>query len=260
MLKRVLYDYIKSFRWKNIARVTTTNPFVSLQVIIYALLVAPWLNEITKSEQGIAYYYFWAVPLLVGMVGMENLSLRLPQIMFLCPMNRQERKQYIRLVYWIRIMLPVMLQLFAGVILTVCRIMIPGMVVMNAVGTFSVLAAISIIPALALPFEERKADDNMISVACIVYAVICALSQMAMSLLIEEFMSDRETLYGIVLIMIFLMLGCDIMLLKRLPKTLEKCSNYEEDAEQNKTQKEKNSGYVEQLDMIKPQNQPGKAR
>lgn len=101
MNSRAIKDYFRSFHWKKLY-----SP--ELFMFYFWLLLGPnmyWDKEYRVMEVFLIYYS-GAITLLLGMSGMHLNPVRLPKLMYLLPMNRQQREDYVRTRFWIRFLAP----------------------------------------------------------------------------------------------------------------------------------------------------------
>mgnify|MGYP007037214046 FL=1 len=108
MIKEVVYDYIRSFRWKNLQQMNKEeNRFSFLWTVCYFLILLPITTRLYKeSVFAISSYFLWAIPFCIGTIGIKIFPLSMKKIHFLCPMNKEERRTYSYTVYGVRILLP----------------------------------------------------------------------------------------------------------------------------------------------------------
>ena len=244
MLKRVLFDYIRSFTWKNIVQTCCKyNNGYSLWTIIYLTILLPLSNAmIHESGQAAASYYLWAIPFLIGMIGMELLPLQIPKLMFLCPLNDEERRQYMKCVYWVRILVPIMIQVLIGVVLFLSGILKSGIVVISAFSTLSALFVVSRVIKPGYP-SDKHADKDMYYACYIICFMVCVIVQMCTAMFIEEIVNGSSVYKYVLLAEIITYIIMDMLCLRSLPQFIEK-----------------NSVYEERFDIVKSKNQAGKAR
>ena len=113
MIKRALYDYIACFRWRNF--VDLYKKSVLFVWILLFNLMNTWSNLWEESTSEATIYFAWVSIFLFGLIGMAMCPLKLPKIMFLSPMNEQERKSYIKISFWVRIIVPTLIGVVAGI-------------------------------------------------------------------------------------------------------------------------------------------------
>lgn len=103
MSSRAVKDYLRAFRLKQF--VTAENA-----ILYIYLLVGPiyFLDMPGRDARGIAMaiYYCGMIPLILGMTGMRLNPIGMPKLMFLCPMSRQQREEYVRARFWARFYIP----------------------------------------------------------------------------------------------------------------------------------------------------------
>ena len=100
MNSRAVKDYFASFRLKMLI----TSESVFLYFWMLAGPVMYWdKGQTTKAE---LIYYIGVLPLIFAMSGMHLNPVRLPKLMYLLPMNREQREDYVRTRFWIRFFVP----------------------------------------------------------------------------------------------------------------------------------------------------------
>ena len=113
MLRKVWLDYLEGFRWSKIRAFYNFN---RAWIFIYMLTMLPFIVQNNHEEIVLVEYYLTVIPLLLGMHTMAIIPLRLPKQMYLCPMGMRERQQYLKQMFWLRLMMPV---LFGMVLFTI---------------------------------------------------------------------------------------------------------------------------------------------
>lgn len=238
MLKRVLSDYIRSFTWRKLIQNSDTNNNDISWGIMYLFFILPVIELPDESLFGIASYYLWVIPFIVGMRGMALLPFQIPKMMFLCPTNLEERRQYLKYVYWVRILVPIMLEVLLGTVLILFGIVTLDVVVVFAVNIASILVVFS-----KLTKNIHSSDDWIYNSCYVIWFLFSVVAQMCTIMFMEEVIKGNDTYRYALIAEIMVFMVIDVFCLRSLPKSIEK-----------------NSGYGEHFDMIKPQNQPGKAR
>ncbi len=118
MWKWVVRDYFAAFRWEKLKE--------SLKgwgwMLIYFLCLWPALFDVYDSKQGALCYYVISVPFLLAIVSGSLHPIRLPKIMYLCPLTKEERKDYIRYSTIFCVVMNVLLGIIAVVILLGAKI------------------------------------------------------------------------------------------------------------------------------------------
>ncbi len=106
MSSRAVKDYLRSFRLKQL--VSAENALL----YIYLLIGPSYFFNLPGEEArvfSLAVYYCGMIPLILGMSGMRLNPIGMPKIMFLCPMSRQQREEYVRAKFWARFYVPALL-------------------------------------------------------------------------------------------------------------------------------------------------------
>lgn len=106
MLRKVWLDYLEGFRWSKIRAFYNFN---RAWVFIYMLTMLPFIVQNNHEEIILVEYYLTVIPLLLGFHTMAIVPLRLPKQMYLCPMGMEERQQYLKQMFWVRLAMPILL-------------------------------------------------------------------------------------------------------------------------------------------------------
>lgn len=106
MLRKVWLDYLEGFRW---SKIRAFYNFSRAWIFIYMLTMLPFIVQNNHEEIVLVEYYLVVIPLLLGFHTMAIVPLRLPKQMYLCPMGMKERQQYLKQMFWIRLVVPVLL-------------------------------------------------------------------------------------------------------------------------------------------------------
>jgi len=105
MAKKVWLDYLEGFRWSKIRAFYNFN---RAWIFIYMLTMLPFIVQNNHEEIILVEYYLTVIPLLLGMHTMAIIPLRLPKQMYLCPMGMDERQQYLKQMFWLRLIMPIL--------------------------------------------------------------------------------------------------------------------------------------------------------
>lgn len=119
MTKRVLRDYFATFRWQKIKESHKTG---SWWPGIYFLSVCPALLHVFDDYESILLYYLITIPLVFSMFVPTMHNMRLPKLMYLCPLNTEQRREYIVKSGAVRIIMSVLLDIIGVSILLACGI------------------------------------------------------------------------------------------------------------------------------------------
>ena len=106
MLRKVWLDYLEGFRW---SKIRAYYNFSRAWIFIYMLTMLPFIVQNNHDVIILVEYYLLTIPLLLGMHTMAIIPLRLPKQMYLCPMGMKERQQYLKQMFWVRLIIPVIL-------------------------------------------------------------------------------------------------------------------------------------------------------
>lgn len=106
MLRKVWLDYLEGFRWNKIRAFYNFN---RAWVFIYMLTMLPFIVQNNHEEIILIEYYLTVIPILLGFHTMAIVPLRLPKQMYLCPMGMEERQQYLKQMFWVRLVMPILL-------------------------------------------------------------------------------------------------------------------------------------------------------
>lgn len=111
MLRKVWLDYLEGFRWSKIRAFYNFN---RAWIFIYMLTMLPFIVQNNHEEIVLGEYYLVVIPVLLGFHTMAIIPLRLPKQMYLCPMGMNERQQYLKQMFLVRLVVPV----FLGIVLS----------------------------------------------------------------------------------------------------------------------------------------------
>lgn len=163
MVKQVLINYFSSFRWSNIKQQKNN---MQIWTFVYIMVIVSLTTNISGEDSYGVRYYLWAVPFMFGVFSNELVSVRLPKIYYLAPMNKAQRTKYIYCCFGTKVCIPV----FLGVICTlgmICFHVIPGQVIYVLtiiLSLFSVQFATCISPeyfSSGLEEQRKRYKDNM---------------------------------------------------------------------------------------------------
>lgn len=128
MIEWVLREYFSIFSWQSIKG----SKKGSWWHIFYFMFLVPLMLQTYKEEGMLLMYYMVMIP-IVFCIWMESRhSTLLPKVMYLCPLNQEMRKQYVKYTYYTWICVPILL----GIL---------GVVVLLCLGICDVIAAIIIL-------------------------------------------------------------------------------------------------------------------
>lgn len=139
MLRKVLQEYREGFRW---SRFKETYHYTMLWYYLYLFGFFPIILDINEKAERIAGYYLAMVPLMLGMYSVSAIPIRLPKQMFLCPLTKEERRKYVKLLFLVR---------YLGTV-------IPGMI------AYVIAGVLNFIPMVMLPVQLL---GLIVSVLCV---------------------------------------------------------------------------------------------
>lgn len=105
MLGKVWLDYLECFRW---SKIRVFYNFSRAWIFIYMLTMLPFIVQNNHEEIILVEYYLTVIPLLLGVHTMAIVPLRLPKQMYLCPMGMEERQRYLKQMFWVRLVMPIL--------------------------------------------------------------------------------------------------------------------------------------------------------
>lgn len=225
MIKRALYDYIACFRWRNF--VDLYKKSVLFVWILLFNLMNTWSNLWEESTSEATIYFAWFSIFLFGLIGMAMCPLKLPKIMFLSPMNEQERKSYIKISFWVRIIVPTLIGVVAGICLLICDMTKGYMVILSLVNLWIVFVFCAAEPT-AFDRNDSRRKRRKTDFFSVIGMVVAAAVQIAIVFWGERLGQGWNICHivvGVAMVILSVLTGIQ---LKRLPKRLEVYSIYEE--------------------------------
>lgn len=106
MLRKVLKDYKEGFCW---SRFKEAWGVAGWWMYLYLLTIFPVIMDINEKAERLVCYYAMVIPLLFGTYSLSAVPIRLPKQMFLCPLSSEERKKYVKTLFMVRLIVPVVL-------------------------------------------------------------------------------------------------------------------------------------------------------
>lgn len=115
MTKNILQEYFAAFRWGRIRECYKGN---NLWFFIYSITFLPFsLMGVNRSKENLAVYFLLMLPVLFHLLVLPLHPVRLPKIMYLCPMSREERRNYLKRTLEVKTGISVLIQLLAFALL-----------------------------------------------------------------------------------------------------------------------------------------------
>lgn len=228
MIKEVVYDYIRSFRWKNLQQMNKDeNRFGFWGTVCYFLILLPITTRLYKeSVFAISSYFLWAIPFCIGTIGIKIFPLSMKKIHFLCPMNKEERRTYSYTVYGVRILLPLLIEVVLGIILCMGKMTTVSVVLLHGMGllTFFVMGSTKVYENLNK--AKKESDKQFHRGMYMFFMIIYVITEMCTVMFMEQIMYG-SILYRYALgIEILLFVIITIWCLRSLPEVIEKNCNY----------------------------------
>lgn len=108
MLKNIICDYIDGFRWSRIRQVYQKGGWYTY---LYFITVFPVFTGFYEKAEEAVTYYLVMMPILFCMFASPMHPMAMPKIMYLCPLDRHKRYQYISWSGYLHIIVPFLLGL-----------------------------------------------------------------------------------------------------------------------------------------------------
>lgn len=104
MMKWILKDYFAAFSWNRVVEMNKKN-YLLKNIALYVILVCfiEWLNPVDVLPCLVAMY----VPTLFMMISQQLHPIVATKLFYLCPMERNERKDLMFKMYFVAIAIPV---------------------------------------------------------------------------------------------------------------------------------------------------------
>ena len=113
MIKNVICDYIRGF---SLSRVRQAYQHGGYFFIAYAMTAMPLVCGFFEDAESVITYYMVMFPALFCLYAAPLHPFIMPKVMYLCPMDRQERHRYIEWSGYLHIIVPFILGV-AGVLI-----------------------------------------------------------------------------------------------------------------------------------------------
>lgn len=228
MIKRVVYDYIKSFRWKNIRQMNKEMKDTTFWwTVQYFGVIFPVITKLYQETAfTIANYYLWMIPFCIGILGIQLLPIRLKKIIFLCPMDMQERRRYSYSIFGVRIVIPLMIQAVLGMVLCIFRVvnLVSIFVQELSVLTFFMLISVKIYGKGDIREKaSEKQRYNWVFILSLIFGIIV---QMINSMYLEDILNGGKIGHYVLLGEMLISLMIDFWCIRSLPDFIEKNCNY----------------------------------
>lgn len=230
MLRKVLKDYRDGFSW---SRFKETYHFSMLWMYIYLLTIFPIILDLNEKTEYMVRYYLVAVPLLFGIYGLSAIPLRLPKQMFLCPLSEVEREKYVKMMFTVRLMVPVLVGGIFFIATAVVGLVPAELLVLEFFGMASMMLCGSLTTWPGSTWERTDADKKRLKVPEYkgLYGISCTgmIAGICISMVITVGWDGKPDMLFEILIGILAVaaLVCDILVLRYFEPVMKNCIDYE---------------------------------
>lgn len=111
-------------------------------IYMYMMVYPPLFIHFNIDEYFV--YYAMILPMILGVLLSRMYPNKLGKTLFLCPMTEKEKREYLETGFWIRVFLPSILYVVAGILLTIKGILKPFYFVAYAIAIFCFLVSVNI--------------------------------------------------------------------------------------------------------------------
>lgn len=225
MVKRALHDYALGFRWRNLVQLYKKSMlFVWILLFNFLNTVNSLLDE---STSGTIVYLVWSTIFLFGLIGMTLSPLKLPKVMFLSPMNEQERKQYIQISFWVQVLIPTLMGSVIGIFLLIFRVVKSNIVILSLLNLLICLVFCAIEPKGFYQNEyiKQSTKSRVFSIVGVILSMGIELSLIFWEKRLGQEWNICHITIGVAMVTVGIMTA---IYLKKLPKHLEIYAVYEE--------------------------------
>lgn len=108
-----MLNQIRNYKW---FKTKTENSTPVSYWIMYIFCVMPTIGNIFKTKETAILYFSLVVALVMSLMLVTICPMRLPKIMYLCPMEAKERRQYLITSYASKVVLSVLISSLAEII------------------------------------------------------------------------------------------------------------------------------------------------
>lgn len=225
MVKRALHDYALGFRWRNLVQLYKKSMlFVWISLFNLFLTFDSLWEETTR---GTIVYLVWGFVFIFGLIGMTLSPLKLPKVMFLSPMNKQERKQYIQISFWVQVLIPTLMGSVIGIFLIIFRVVKSNIVILSLLNLLICLVFCAIEPKGFYQNEyiKQSTKSRVFSIVGVILSMGIELSLIFWEKRLGQEWNICHITIGVAMVTVGIMTA---IYLKKLPKHLEIYAVYEE--------------------------------
>lgn len=114
MTKRIVRDYFTAFRW---SRIKETYAKEQWWLFLYLLIILPLICQFYDTKESTLAYWMVYIPFFFAMFAAPLHPPVLPKMLYLCPMSREMRREYIVKSCYIRVCIPIVIGIVGVAIL-----------------------------------------------------------------------------------------------------------------------------------------------
>ena len=232
-MKMVVRDYMAAFRLSKIKERYGNNFFGMFYFGLYLVVIMPTtvLGQNGASKY-IAEYYVLVCLLLFCMYSSQLHPIELSKLLYLCPMSRQERRDYLLKSYWFKIGMIFVVSVLGLILIGNIEKLNPVYAILFLCANMGLAISSSLMNAKRIRacIDKRKsvvmssgADGRetaaiIVSICLALFLLICVDSQ-----------EEMQGVVGVVITLVLLVveLPLVITMLKRVRPTIEQAMNYE---------------------------------
>ena len=228
MIKNVIYDYIRSFRWKNIKQLDKErNNFSFYWTICYFAFFYPVITRLYQETAfTIANYFLWMIQFCIGILGIQLLPIRLKKIIFLSPLDKQERRKYSYSILLVRIMIPLVIQGVLGIVFCVFGVINLMSILVQGISVLTLFMLVSVKVYGKGDIREKKTEKQYYDLIFILSMMFGIVGQMANCMFLEDILNGGKiggyVLLGEMIIFLLIIFWC----IRSIPDFIERNCNY----------------------------------
>ncbi|MBO5337104.1 MAG: hypothetical protein J6A94_08275 [Lachnospiraceae bacterium] len=229
MLRNAWYAYGKAYSLENLKRLWN---FSAIWIFFYMLFLLPVNILEVQDGKHLALYYLKMLPLMFMILNNALVLLTMPKRMFLCPMNKQQRKKYVLNLFWIKVLVPVLV----GIVFNLLELFLfkTSMVYFGSlvIAFFVVNFSTCLFPQLNAREKRKRGWENLIMGASSVWNginMLLACVQIGLIMYLEKYEKALSMGEGIALGIstVIQILLCILIWKKNMPCIIAEATDYE---------------------------------
>ena len=185
---------------------------------------------ITKLYQETAFtignYYLWMIPFSIGILGIQLFPIRLKKIIFLSPMDKQERRRYSYSIFCVRIAIPLMIQAVLGIVLCIFRVVNLVSIFVQGLSVLTIFMLISVKIYGKGDIREKASEKQCYNGIFILSMLFGIVGQLVNSMFLEDILNGEKIGCYVLLGEMLIFLLIDVWCMRSLPDFIEKNCNY----------------------------------